>query len=60
MENLLLRCSVVVRTSSMTISRRHLADYVKNLYQKACCTIIFPHSTNQIIALWRVVVVDVS
>ena len=25
----------------------------QNLHQKACCTIIFPHSTNQIIHLWR-------
>ena len=40
----------------MKISRRRLADYVKTLHQKACrtCnTIIFLHSTNQIIDLWR-------
>ena len=33
-----------------------LADYIKNLQQKACrtcSTIIFLHSTNQIIDLWR-------
>ena len=45
-----------VRTSKMKISRRHLADYVKKLHQKACCTsntIFFLHSTNQIIELWR-------
>ena len=38
------------------ISRRRLADYVKTLHQKAyrtCSTIIFLHSTNQIIDLWR-------
>ena len=40
----------------MKISRRRLADYVKTLHQKACrtcSTIIFLHSTNQIIDLWR-------
>ena len=40
----------------MKISRRPLADYVKTLHQKACrtcSTIIFLHSTNQIIDLWR-------
>jgi len=40
----------------MKISRRRLADYVKTLQQKACCTystIIFLHSTNQIIDLCR-------
>ena len=39
----------------MKTLRRYLADYVKKLYQKACCTcstIIFRHSTNQIIDLW--------
>ena len=38
------------------ISRRRLADYVKTLHQKACrtcSTIIFLHSINQIIDLWR-------
>ena len=47
---------VVVRTSNMKISRCRLADYVKTLHQKACRTcsmIIFLHSTNQIIDLWR-------
>ena len=36
------------------ISRRHLADYVKTLHQKACrtcSTIIFYHSTNGVIDL---------
>ena len=28
---------------------RRLVDYVKMLHQKACSTIIFPHSTNQIV-----------
>ena len=54
-ERLLLRASIVVRTSNMKISRRRLADCTK-LHQKACCTcstIIFLHSTNQIIDLWR-------
>ena len=40
----------------MKISRRRLADHIKTLHQKACCTcstIVFPHSTNQIIDLWR-------
>jgi len=36
----------------MKFSRRLLADYVKTLHQKACRTIIFLHSTNQIIDLW--------
>ena len=52
---LLLRARVVVRTSNMKISRRRLADYVKTLHQKECCTcsiIIFLHSTNQVIDLW--------
>ena len=56
MKDLLLRARVVVRTSNMKISRRHLADYVKTLHQKACrtcSTIIFLHSTNQIFHLWR-------
>jgi len=53
MKDLLLQARVVVRTSNMKISRRRLADYVKTLHQKACRTIIFFHSTNQIIDLWR-------
>ena len=56
MKDLPLRAWVVVRTSKMKISRRRLADYVKALHQKAChtcSTIIFLHSTNQIIDLWR-------
>ena len=38
------------------VSRRHLADYVQTLHQKAyrtCSAIILPHSTNHIIDLWR-------
>ena len=35
------------------MSRRRLADYHKTLHQKACSTIIFLHSTNQIIDSWR-------
>ena len=41
--------------SNKKISRRHLADYVKKVHQKACrtcSTIIFPYWTNQIIDLW--------
>ena len=55
-EDLLLRARVVVRTSNTKISRRRFPDYVKPLLQKACrtcSTIIFLHSTNQIIYLWR-------
>ena len=46
------RCELAL---SSQISRRHLADYGKKLHKKACrtcSTIIFPHSTNQIIGLW--------
>ena len=53
-KDLLLGARVVARTSNMKISRRRLADYVKILHQKACgtcSTIIFLHSTNQIIDL---------
>ena len=48
------RCRV--RTLNMKISRRRLAENVKTLQQKACrtcSTIIFLHSTNQIIDLRR-------
>ena len=54
MKDLVQRACVVKRTSGMKISRRHLADYVKKLHQRACrtcSTILFPHSTNQIIYL---------
>ena len=34
MKGLLLRVRVVVRTSKMKISRRHLVDYVKNCTKK--------------------------
>ena len=50
MRDLLLRARLVVGTSNMEISRRHLAD-VKTWHNKACrtcSTIIFPHSTKQI------------
>ena len=55
-KDLLLRARVVVRTSNIKIPRRRLADYVKHLHQKVCrtcSTIIFLHSTNPIIDLWR-------
>mgnify|MGYP007094317685 CR=1 FL=1 len=54
-EDLLLRAPVVFRTSNMKILRRRLAEYVKTLHQKACrtcSTIIFFHSTIEIIDLW--------
>ena len=56
MKDLLLRAWVVVRTAKRKILRRRLADYVKTFHQKVCrtcSTILFPHSTNQIIDLWR-------
>ena len=34
MKDLLLRACIVVRTSNMKISRRRLADYVKNCTKK--------------------------
>ena len=48
--------SSLLKLPDMKISRRHLADYVKTLHQKGCrtcSTINSPHSTNQIIDLWR-------
>ena len=56
MKDFLLRARVVVRTSNVKISPRRLADYDKASLQKACrtcSTIVFLHSTNQIIDLWR-------
>ena len=50
-KNLSLWACVDVRTSNMKISGPALADYVK-LHQKACRTIIFPNSINQIIDFW--------
>ena len=50
MKDVLLPAHVVITTSNMKI----LADCIKNMHQKAChtcSTIIFPHSTNQIIDL---------
>ena len=50
MKDLLSSVHVVIKTLNLEIS--HLADYVKKLYESAyrmCSTIIFPHSTNQII-----------
>ena len=52
MKGLLLCVHVVVKTLNLEISRCHLGDDVKELYLSACrtcSTIIFPHSTNQII-----------
>ena len=52
MKDLLLRARVVVRTSKMKISRRCLANYVKQLRRKACSTcssVMCPHSANKII-----------
>ena len=57
MKNLSLRACAVVRTSNMKISLLPSADFVKNCTKKraarAASTIIFPHSTNQIIDLRR-------
>ena len=63
MEDLLLGVHVVVKTLTSEISRCHLADYVIELYLSACrtcSTIIFPHSTNQIIVFCLGVVVAVG
>ena len=46
MKDLMLFVHVVVKTFNSEISRCHLADYVKEFYYSACCTIIFTHSTN--------------
>ena len=54
MKDLLLFLDVVVKT--LKFGNRHFADYVKELYLSVCCTcgtIIFPHSTNQIIGEFR-------
>ena len=59
MKDLLLCVLVVVKTLNLEISRCYLADYVKELSENACrtcrmcSTIIFPHSTNQIVVFWR-------
>ena len=56
MKDLLRGARVVFRASIMKFSSRRLADYIRTFLQKACrtcSTIIFPHSTNQIIELWR-------
>ena len=46
MKDLLLCVHVVVKTLNLEISRWYLTDYVE---VRPCGTIIFPHSTNQII-----------
>ena len=56
MKDLLLGVHVVAETLNLDISRYHLADYVKECYQKACrtcSTVIFPYLTNQTIVFWR-------
>ena len=56
MKDLLLCVHVVVETFSLEMSRCHLADFVRALCKSACrtcSTIIFAHSTNQIIVFWR-------
>ena len=55
MRDLLLCVHVAVKTINLESSRSRLADYVKELYESACrtcSTIIFSHSTNQIIVFW--------
>ena len=63
MKDLLLSVHDAVQTLNLEVSRCRLADYVKKSYLSACrtcSTIIFPHSTNQIIVSWRrVAVADV-
>ena len=49
MRDLLLCVHVVVKTLNLEISRYRLVAYVKECYLTACSTIIFLHSTNQII-----------
>jgi len=49
-------CTLSLKPYIWKFSRCHLADYVKELCYSAyrtCSTIIFPHSTNQIIVFWR-------
>ena len=56
MKGLLLKARVVTRISKIKISRRHLADYVKNCTKKRgarAARLFFPHATNRIIHLWR-------
>ena len=59
MKDLLLRVRALVGTSNLRISRRYLADYVKEMYlilkraARAACTIICPYITNHIKYLWR-------
>ena len=55
MKDLLLGDNVVVKTLNLEISRCHSANYVKEFYisaSRTSSTIIFPHSTNQIIVFW--------
>ena len=55
-EKLSLRACVMARTSNMKTSCRALADQLRHRLHKktcrTCSTITFPHSTNQIMALW--------
>ena len=56
MDLLLYEGSLVVTTINLKISRWRLADYVKKFHLSACrtcSTVIFAHSTNQIIVFWR-------
>ena len=56
MKDLLLDVHSVVKIINLEFSRRRLADCVKELCYSACLTgstIIFPHSTNEIIVFWR-------
>ena len=55
MKDSLLCVHVVVKTLNLEISRCHSADYVVELCLSlcsTCSTIIFTHSTNQIIVIW--------
>ena len=60
MKDLLLCVDVVNKTLNLEISRCHLTDYVKELSknrQSSCSTLIFPHSTNQLLICGVVIAV---
>ena len=53
MRDFLLCVHVVVKALNLEISRYRLVDYVKECTCCTCSTIIFLHSTNQIIVFLR-------
>ena len=59
----MLGVQVVEETLNLEISRRRLADYVKELNLSACrtcSTIIFPRLSNQVVSQFSGVVVAVA